>query len=112
MIDIIAAIIALDPATQVSVNGDNVTWHDGNPHGITAQQITAKQAELQAEYDAQEYARKRRVAYAEKIPVGDQLDSLLRWAKSMKEDSGVDLPSDLDEILVSWLTVKAEIPKI
>jgi len=54
MIDIIIAIVALDPTAQVSVHGDEVIWHDGNPNGITAEQITEKQAALaiQAEADA------------------------------------------------------------
>ena len=47
--DIISAILALDPNAEVSVNGeslDGITWHDGNPNKITNEQITAKQAEL------------------------------------------------------------------
>ena len=54
MIDIITAVIALDSTAQVSSHGGELTWHDGNPNGITAQQITEKQAELvvQAESDA------------------------------------------------------------
>jgi hypothetical protein len=62
MIDIITAIVALDSTAQVSVNGNEVIWHDGNPNGITAEQITAKQAELQTEYD-NDYARKRAAEY-------------------------------------------------
>ena len=73
MIDIITAIVALDSAAQVSVNGDDITWHDGNPNGITAEQIAAKQSELQTEYDAQAYARTRETAYPS---IGDQLDML------------------------------------
>jgi len=46
MTDIITAIVALDSAAQVSVHGEDVVWHDGNPNGITAQQITEKQAVL------------------------------------------------------------------
>ena len=48
MIDIITAIVALDPAAQVSVNGEDITWHDGNPNNITAVHITGKQVELAA----------------------------------------------------------------
>jgi len=73
MIDIITAIVALDSAAQVSVNGDDITWHDGNPNDITAEQITAKQAELQTAYDAKAYARTRAGAYPS---IGDQLDML------------------------------------
>ena len=62
MTDIITAIVALDSAAQVSVHGDEIIWHDGNPNGITAEQITEKQAELQTAYD-NDYARKRKEEY-------------------------------------------------
>ena len=57
MTDIAQAILALDPTAQVSINAEDlnqITWHDGNPNGITAKQITEKQAALviQAEVDA------------------------------------------------------------
>ena len=54
MYDIISAIVAINPAAKVSINAedlDQITWHDGNPHGITVQQITEKQAELVAQAD-------------------------------------------------------------
>ena len=62
MTDIITAIVALDSTAQVSVHGEEVIWHDGNPNGITAEQITAKQAELQTAYD-NDHARKRKEEY-------------------------------------------------
>ena len=62
MIDITRAIVALDSTAQVSVHGEDVIWHDGNPNGITAEQITAKQTELQDAYD-NDYARKRLAEY-------------------------------------------------
>ena len=74
MTNIAAAILALDSTAQVSVNADDInqiTWHDGNPNNITVEQIVAKQAELQTEYEAHEYARTRETAYP---AVGDQLD--------------------------------------
>jgi hypothetical protein len=63
MINIITAIVALDSAAQVSVHGDEVIWHDGNPNSITVSQIQTKQAELQTAYDAKAYARTRETAY-------------------------------------------------
>ena len=54
MIDIITAIVALDSTAQVSVHGDEVIWHDGNPNGITAEQITEKQAELVIQVEAEQ----------------------------------------------------------
>ena len=60
------SILAIKADAQVSVigeDGNQITWHDGNPTNITKEQILAKQVELQAEYDAQEYARKRKAEY-------------------------------------------------
>ena len=74
--DIIHAILALDSDAQVSVTGetlDGITWHDGNPNDITNDQITAKQAELQADYDAKQYQRDRAKEYPS---IEDQLDDL------------------------------------
>ena len=76
MADIISAILALDPNAQVSVVGeslDGITWHDDNPDNITNEQITAKQAELQADYDAKQYQRDRQKEYPS---IEDQLDDL------------------------------------
>jgi len=76
MADIISAILALDPNAQVSVTGeslDGITWHDGNPNSITNDQITAKQAELQADYDAKQYQRDREKEYPSIV---EQLDDL------------------------------------
>ena len=66
MTDITKAIIAIKPDAQVSVDNDDINkiiWHDGNPTNITKEQILAKQVELQTEYDAQDYARKRKDEY-------------------------------------------------
>ena len=63
--DILDAILAIKPDAQVNVKGDQITWSDGNPTNITQEQITAKQAALQVEYDALAYARNRELAYPE-----------------------------------------------
>ena len=84
MIPIIDAIVALDPNTQVSVVDEDmkqILWHDGNPNNITSSQIKTKQIELQAEYDAKEYSRKREVEYPSiqecvHAILDDQLDAL------------------------------------
>ena len=63
--DIISAIIAINPDAQVSVNGedyDQITWLNGTAV-ISKADIQAKQAELKADYDAKEYQRKRKSEY-------------------------------------------------
>jgi hypothetical protein len=64
MTDIAQAILAIDPTAQVSVNaGDlnQIIWHDGNPNGITTEQITAKQAALVIQADADAIAKQNRL---------------------------------------------------
>jgi hypothetical protein len=46
----------------ISGEGDNFTYHDGQTPP-TKEQIDAKQKEMQAEYDAQAYARNRELEY-------------------------------------------------
>ena len=76
MTDIISAIKAIKADAQVSVSGEDInkiTWHDGNPTDITNEAILAKQTELQADYDAKEYQRKREKEYP---AIEDQLDDI------------------------------------
>jgi len=79
--DIAQAILAIRKSqdgvhAEVSIHNediDQITWHDGNPTGITKEQIIAKQAELRADYDAKEYQRKRKAEYP---ATEDQLDDI------------------------------------
>jgi len=75
MIDIIKAILAINPSAEVSVNAEDfeqITWHNGTAV-ISKADIQAKQAELQTEYDAKKYQRDR----AEEYPsIKDQLDDI------------------------------------
>ena len=65
MTDIAKSILALDPTAQVSINAEDInqiTWHDGNPNGITTEQITAKQAVLVIQKEADAAAKANRLA--------------------------------------------------
>jgi hypothetical protein len=65
MTDITLAIKAIDPDANVCVVGDDlnqITWLHGTTP-ISDEAILAKQIELQAEYDAKEYARNRESEY-------------------------------------------------
>ena len=110
--DITHAIIALDPDTSVSVVGEEqINWGEhGNPLNITADQIKAKQAELKASYDAKEYFRNRQSEYLNVIPIGDQLDAILKYVNVLRL-GGQDLPQDLDDVVGKWLAVKQKYPK-
>ena len=66
MTDFASSILAIKSDAQISVDADDINrinWVDGNPTNITNEEILAKQAELQAEYDALAYARAREEAY-------------------------------------------------
>lgn len=79
MTDIIKSIKAINPNAEVSVNADDInqiTWHNGT-QPIPANQILAKQIELQAEYEAKQYQRDRQRQYPY---IADQLD-MLYWDK-------------------------------
>jgi len=79
MTTIIKSILVINPTAQVSVSGDNVntiTWENGTLP-IPANEILAKQQELQAEYESNQYQRDRAKAYPS---IQEQLD-LQYWDK-------------------------------
>ena len=64
--NIIDAIVLLKPDAQVLLRDedyDTIIWEDGNPTGITNDQIATKLVELRTEYNAQAYARNRKEEY-------------------------------------------------
>jgi len=65
------AIQSLQPNAQYVLRGDDLTWISEDITEPTDAEITAEQERLQAEYDNNQYARDRAVAYAS---VKDQLD--------------------------------------
>ncbi len=65
MTDIATAILAINPKAEVSVNAEDfeqITWLNGTTP-ISKADIQAKQAELQADYDAKQYQRDRANEY-------------------------------------------------
>jgi|TARA_R100001530_G_C4267709_1_gene142262 phosphosulfolactate synthase (CoM biosynthesis protein A) len=66
MITIEEAVLAINPSAQFtstpSDNVDGITWLSGTTP-ISKSDILAKQAELQADYDAKKYQRDRAKAY-------------------------------------------------
>jgi len=57
------AISSINPTAEATIKSDgSLVWHK-NPTNITDEQIATKLAELQAEYDAKEYQRKRKAEY-------------------------------------------------
>jgi len=62
MIKLAQAIQAINPNAIFSHEGDNIIWYEDTTP-IAIEDIRAKQVELQTEYDALEYARKRKAEY-------------------------------------------------
>jgi hypothetical protein len=67
------ALQSLRPGAQWVLRGETLEWLDTEQVQPTEAEITAEVARLQAEYDAQAYARSRASEYP---PIGDQLDAL------------------------------------
>ena len=69
------AIQSLRPGAEWVLRGDELEWLDTNQTQPTEAEIAAEVIRLQAEYDAQAYARSRAPEYP---PIGDQLDALFK----------------------------------
>jgi len=69
------AIQSLRPNAQWVIRGDDIEWMDTEQTQPTEAEIAAEVIRLQAEYDAQAYARNRAPEYP---PIGDQLDALFK----------------------------------
>ena len=88
MSKICEAILSITPSAEVSIENedlDKITWYADTPV-IPKADIEAKMAELQAEYDAKEYQRKRSKEYP---TIVDQLDDIYHngideWKKTIK----------------------------
>ena len=75
MIGLTEAILSINPQAKCSINEDNidsVQWHNGTTP-ISKEDILAKQAEIQAEYDNNQYQRDRATDYPS---IKDQLDDI------------------------------------
>ena len=81
------AIKAINPSAQFSITNEDfstIKWIDGT-EPISQSDVEAKQAELQADYDAKQYQRDRKAEYP---PIVDQLDyiyhnGLTKWKADM-----------------------------
>jgi hypothetical protein len=91
--------------TQSNPPHEFLAW-DGPDPQPTQEELEVAWVQIQAAY-GNDYARKRLEEYP---PVGDQLDSILKWANLMRMD-GTNLPEDLDQTIAQWLSVKQKHPK-
>jgi hypothetical protein len=96
---ILQAILAINPNASASVNADDInqiTWHNGTTP-IPANQILAKQQELIAEYNANQYQRDRAKEYPD---FKDYLDGIVKGDQAQ-----------IDKYIADCLAVKAKYPK-
>ena len=61
--NIVDALHSLCPGAEWSLRGDELVWLDKKQSQPTQAEIDAEILRLQAEYDAQEYARNRQAEY-------------------------------------------------
>ena len=76
------ALNSLKPNAQWVLRGDTLEWLDSNQTQPTQSEIDAEIVKLQAEYDAQEYARKRQTEYP---PMADYLDAIVKGDEAQKQ---------------------------
>jgi len=76
------ALLSLRPGAKWSICGDELEWLDTEQTQPANAEIQAEIARLQAEYDAQAYARNRAKEYP---PIGDQLDALWKGGDAAAE---------------------------
>ena len=87
--DIISAILAINPQASCSVNAedyDQISWLNGTAE-ISKADIVAKQAELKALYDAQAYSRSRKSEYDKlnqlELMYDDKGNSTDKWGEAI-----------------------------
>jgi len=83
MTDKAAALQALTPAAQWVLRGDELEWLDTEQTEPTAAAIAAEVIRLQSVYDAQAYARSRKVEYdklnQDEMRFDDLVNSTTTW---------------------------------
>ena len=88
------ALLSLRPNAEWTMYGDVLEWHDTKQSQPSQSEIDEEIVRLQAEYDAQEYARNRQAEYP-----------------SIEECVHAILDDQLDALQVKRQAVKAKYPK-
>lgn len=97
IINEVSAILSLVPGAQVTLNNGVVTWHNPPSPTVTDEQIQKEKERLLAEYDANEYQRRRAAEYP---PVTDYLDAVVKGDLAQQQ-----------AYIDACLAVKAKYPK-
>jgi hypothetical protein len=91
------AINSLMPTAEFAVRGDVIEWINPTTAPLTDAQINAEVIRLQAEYDAKDYQRKRKLEYP---PITDYLDGVAKGDQTQ-----------IDKYIADCQAVKAKYPK-
>ena len=97
-----ARIASLDYGEQDP--GIDLTTHDLSVETDLAVRLDALAV------DRAEARRLRAERYAREMPIGDQLDAVLKTLDSLRE-SGAALPAETEALIARWLAIKADHPK-
>ena len=89
MITKFEAIRSLEPTASFSEKDGVVTWIDKSVNQPTEAEIQAEITKLQAEYDSQDYARKRKAEYNKlnqyEMMFDDKRDGTTTWVDKINE---------------------------
>jgi len=91
------ALQSLRPGAQWVLRGDDLEWMDTEQTQPTDAEITAEVERLQADYEFNEYQRKRAAEYP---PMADYLDAVVKGDQAQ-----------IDAYVAACLAVKAKYPK-
>ena len=97
-----ARIASLDYGEQDG--GIDLTTHDLGVETDLAVRLDALAV------DRVEARRLRAERYAREMPVGDQLDAVLKTLDSLRE-GGAELPAETEALIERWLAIKRDHPK-
>ena len=95
------AIKSLHPTAEFSIRDGLVTWQSDDIDEPTEEEITAEQERLQAEYDANDYARARALAYP----------SLSEFVEAYTEKEIGEDSTKWDAYVVKYNQVREDNPK-
>ena len=85
-------------------NGIDLTVHD-----LAAEIDLAGRLDALA-VDRVEARRLRAERYAREMPIGDQLDAVLKTLTALR-DGGTTLPAEMEAVIACWQGIKADHPK-
>ena len=89
--------------------GDQDGGIDLQTHNLSVETELAGRLDALA-VDRAEARRLRAERYAREMPIGDQLDAVLKTLDSLRE-SGAELPAETEALIERWLAIKADHPK-